>query len=108
MSFTKSRNIKATRKDATCESCEQLLPVGSAAIYSVGLTDDRDFFAWHAHPECRAAELAWNSWADQWGDEFCWLYMIRGVEDEEDHFAWLREHHPEAAKRVLKEEAEHG
>lgn len=104
MSFCKERQIKATRKDRTCESCEKPIPAGSPAFYGAGLTDDGDFYSWHAHPDCRAAEVAWNSWAGQWGDEFAWLWCIREAEVDDrsfGHFDWLRDNFPAAAPRVL-------
>lgn len=100
--FFTARDIKATRKNQTCESCGQVIAVGSPAIYSAA-KEDGEFFAWHAHPECRAAEIAWNEKADQWGEDFCWLSQIREADDRDDWFAWLREHHPVAAARVLPE-----
>ena len=100
MSFFKSRTIKATRKEHLCESCQSTIPAGSPAYYGSMLTEDGDLFAWHAHSECRAAEVAWNCEADQFGEDFCWLWQIHEDDETKRWLVWLAQHHPIACARL--------
>jgi hypothetical protein len=98
--FFRETQVKATRKSHLCSSCERSIDVGSPAVY-MAMKQDGEFWAAHAHVECREAECAWNSLADQWDEDFSPLWMVREADDREEWFAWLREHHPIAAARVI-------
>lgn len=101
MSFFRERRIKSTRVDRTCAHCNKPLPRGSAAINCTGLTEDGELDSFYGHVECRNAEVAWNKARGTDGDEFDWLWAIHEDDEAERWIAWLREHHPIAAERLL-------
>lgn len=104
--FFSSRTIKAVRKERHCESCGGKIAVGQPAEY-FATKQEGDMFCWHAHPECRAAEVAFNDHISSDVDDFLWLWQAKDVayhdsdEAMEASLAWLREHHPIAAGRIL-------
>lgn len=102
--FYSSRAIKATRKRHICESCGTAIEIGHPAQYAA-CKQDGEFFAWYNHPECLAAEKAWNDEADYRGDEYCWLWQVRDDEYSEQWIAWLIEHHPIAAALLRLEKS---
>lgn len=104
--FFSSRSIKAVRKERHCESCGTKIMVGQPARY-FATKQEGDMFCWHAHPECRDAEVAWNTHRESDVDDFLWLWQAKdgsyhdSEEARETSLEWLREHHPIAAGRIL-------
>jgi len=98
MSFFREKPIKATRKNHFCQCCQKTILAGTPATYMAGLTEYNDFWAGHAHVECRKAECDWNSERGTYGDEWDMLYMIREDDDADEWLAWLAEKHPIAAR----------
>lgn len=95
--FLGERTIRKTRKSHVCESCQSAIAPGSTAIYSTSVQDGQ-FFAWYNHAECRAAETAWNQWADHYADEYQWLWEI--FEDGGEDVPWLAAEFPLVAGRM--------
>lgn len=104
--FFSSRAVKAVRKERHCESCGGKIAAGQPAQY-FATKQEGHMFCWHAHPACRDAEVALNAHLDLVGEEFLWLWQAKDVayhdsdEAMEAALAWLREHHPIAAGRIL-------
>lgn len=94
MSFVNERAVKALRKDATCCACSRKIHAGEPAVRWAGVIDG-DFASVAYHPDCRAAEIAYNAICDTNADE--WL-SFRDME-EDDH-VWLAEEHPTVAARL--------
>lgn len=96
MSYYSHRNVKATRKQQTCEGCSHEIPVGWPALYWAGDCDG-EFYACYYHEDCRLAEIAWNTSRDTWGDEYDCLSAIG---EEPEDVVWLIENHPSVAARM--------
>lgn len=93
--FINERIIKKTRKPHRCCACESNIPSGSEALYWSGKDGDA-FIGVHYHPDCRAAEVAYNKMADTAFDEW---YSLNEIEP--DDWRWLLEEHPAVADRML-------
>lgn len=107
MSVGKFRDVKATRKEHRCESCERPIPFGSPAKYWAGLIEG-DFYALYQHVDCREAEVAWNDHAEFAWDEHCPLWLLwddgrdPGFFDDDvtDFHPTLQERWPEVYARL--------
>lgn len=101
-----SRTIKAVRKQHHCESCGTKISPGQPAEYFF-TKQEGDLFCWYAHPECRAAEVAYNAHISADFEDFLWLWQAKDIDCHDSHkametsLAWLRENHPIAAGRIL-------
>lgn len=94
MSFVTEKPIKAVRKARPCEACATMVNAGEAAISWAG-NYDGDFTAVIYHPDCRAAEIAYNAMvANHWED---WAAL---TDMEEEDNAWLLAEHPSVAARL--------
>lgn len=54
MSFSETRAIARTRKPHRCCWCNEAIPQGSSAVYTV-VSGNGDFSAGHWHDECHSA-----------------------------------------------------
>lgn len=96
MAFHTETPVKAVRKRHCCDGCGKHIEIGQSAVRWAGLTDG-DFGTCIYHPECRAAELAYNLdvlgylYLDDW-------YPISEIEHED--WPWLIESHPVVAERM--------
>jgi hypothetical protein len=93
VSFINEHPVKATRKRAQCVGCLKMIDVGSPAIRWAGMVDG-DFQSVAYHPECRAAEIAWNAMIGN--DAYDWLSLS---EMDREDWPWLIVEHPAAAAR---------
>lgn len=89
MTFIDERGIKAVRKRHVCSACDKWIEPGEAAINWVGITDG-EFGSAHYHPDCRAAEIAFNH-LHGWGWYDDWMRLCDA--DHEDR-PWIKAEHP--------------
>ena len=94
MSFSREQTVKATRKPCRCIACNTAIAVGQSAIRCTGMVDG-DFNAVAYHPECRAAEIAFNDLRGTYGDDWGGL-----DEMEREDREWLLIEHPIVAARM--------
>jgi hypothetical protein len=96
MSFTRETTVKAVRKRHRCDGCLTFIDIGQPAERWAGMTDG-EFGTAIYHPECRAAETAYN--CDildvHSGDDWTPLNEI-----EDESRPWLIEDHPVVAARM--------
>jgi hypothetical protein len=93
VSFSNEWTVKAGRVQKTCCACPIKIEIGQPAVHWTGMTDG-DFAAVSYHPECRAAEIAFNNLRGTYGDEWDSLDEME-PEDRE----WLLAKHPIVAAR---------
>lgn len=94
MSFSGEKTVKATRKRHQCCACLSMIEIGESAVNWAGMNDG-DFNSVYYHPECRAAEIAYNHMIAVWhADEWASLAEI-----ESDDLIWLEAEHPAAFSR---------
>jgi len=95
MSFIREYPVKAVRKRHRCEACRKHIEIGQPATRWAGMTDGQ-FGNVIYHPDCREAEVAFNSTKDwRYGDEWYPLYEL-----ESDDHEWLRAEFPVVAVRM--------
>lgn len=98
MGFISEKPIKAVRKLHLCSACDKFIEVGEPAINWCGVTDG-DFGSVHYHPECRAAEIAYNRECLDVYDGDGWTRLCEA--DHEDR-PWIKANHPIAYLRMCR------
>ena len=96
MSFSSETSVKATRKPAQCAGCTRMIDIGQPATRWAGINSDRDFASVAYHPECRAAEVAFNELRGTYGDEWGGLDEL-----EPEDRVWLEVEHPAVFARIF-------
>ncbi len=93
MTFSNECTVKAGRVQKTCFACPAKIEIGQPAVHWTGMSDG-DFAAVSYHPECRAAEIAFNELRGTYDDDWGGLDEME-PEDRE----WLLAEHPIVAAR---------
>jgi hypothetical protein len=94
VTFSNEWTVKAGRVRKTCLACPVKIDIGQPAVNWAGMNDG-DFTAVSYHPECRAAEIAFNELRGTYGDDWGGL-----DEMEPEDRAWLIAEHPIVAARM--------
>lgn len=104
MGFNSEKIVKSVRKQHRCDGCGTLIKVGEPAWRWSGISDG-DFGTCIYHPDCRTAEVAYNSRVGtNTYDEWCGV-RDAFYEDEDGTRDWLREHYAVVAARFESEAA---
>jgi hypothetical protein len=91
----RDQRVACTRKEHRCDTCEQVIPIGSPAVHWVGVQEGHLQRASH-HEDCREAEVAFNREYGLSGDDWASIAFDREPEDD----AWLLKSFPAVAERL--------
>ena len=101
--FFSEKAIKRTARVHHCTGCNGKIEAGSPASY-FATKSEGEFYSGHYHPDCRAAEIAWNELSDTWGDDYSPLNSLPGSDNAngpDGDIAWLHDNYPDVAARLL-------